>query len=359
MNLAISAQMVWGKVWTVLIAILFFGFIILIHELGHFIWAKKCGVKVNEFAIGMGPAILKKKKGETQYSLRLLPIGGYVSMEGENEESEDPRAFNNTNVWKRIIIIIAGAFHNIILGILILALLLGTSNELIGTSNIKEFQSNASSHLTGLEVGDKILKINGRKVFSERDLSFLMGRSKDGVFEMTVKRNGKKVVLPAVKFESEKKGKITIIHYDFIIVGEEPGFFNVLKNSFTQTASIVRMVWLSLFDMITGRYGLSELAGPVGTVQVISNVAQNAAKTGNIYDLLLIMAFITINIGVANLLPLPALDGGHLFFLLIEAIRRKPINRKKEGLVHAIGFGLLMLLMLLITFNDIVRIIKG
>lgn len=359
MNLAVSAQIVWGKIWTILLAIIFFGFIILIHELGHFLWAKKCGVKVNEFAIGMGPAILKKKRGETQYSLRLLPIGGYVSMEGENEESEDPRAFNNTNVWKRIIIIIAGAFHNIILGILILALLLGASKELIGTNTIKEFQGNASSHITGLEEGDKILKVNGRRIFSERDLSFLMGRSKDGVFEITVKRNRKKIVLPNVKFESEKQGKITVIHYDFIIVGEAPGFLNVLKNSFTQTASIVRMVWLSLFDMITGRYGLSELAGPVGTVQVISNVAQNAAKTGNMYDLLLIMAFITINIGVANLLPLPALDGGHLLFLLIEAVRKRPVSRKKEGIVHAVGFGLLMLLMLVVTFNDILRIIKG
>lgn len=185
-----------------------------------------------------------------------------------------------------------------------------------------------------------------------------MSRSKDGVFDFVVERDGQKVELSDVHFDTEQQDGITLIKYDFVIIGEKPNFLNVVKNSFTQSASVVRMVWLSLFDLVTGRYGMSELAGPVGTVNVIADVTASAASSKNLGSLLMIMAFITINIGMANLLPLPALDGGRFFFLLIEAIRRKPINPKYEGYVHAIGFILLMLLMVVVTYNDIVRLIK-
>lgn len=360
--LEITASAVLSKVWTIALAILFFGVIIIIHEFGHFICAKLFDVKVNEFSIGMGPAIFKKQKGETQYSLRALPIGGYVSMEGEDEESEDERAFNKKKVWQRIIIVVAGATMNLILGLVIMAITLSTSTDLIGTNTIKEFYPTAvSNQQGGLKEGDKFLKIDGHAVWSERDLSFLMSRSDNGVFNFVVERDGEKVELNNVAFKTEDveyNGKtVTMITYDFVIVGEKPTFKNVFINSFTQSASIVRTVWLSLFDVVTGRYGMSELAGPVGTVDIIADVAQSAAEEHNFEQLLFIMALITINIGVANLLPLPALDGGRLMFLIIEGIRRKPVNRKYEGYIHAAGLALLLLLMVFVTYNDIVRII--
>lgn len=360
--LEITASAVLSKVWTIALAILFFGVIIIIHEFGHFICAKLFKVRVNEFSIGMGPAIFKKQKGETQYSLRALPIGGYVSMEGEDEESEDERAFNKKKVWQRIIIVVAGATMNLILGLVIMAITLSTSTDLIGTNTIKEFYPTAvSNQQGGLKEGDKFLKIDGHAVWSERDLSFLMSRSDNGIFDFVVERDGEKVELNNVAFKTEDveyNGKtVTMITYDFVIVGEKPTFKNVFVNSFTQSASIVRTVWLSLFDVVTGRYGMSELAGPVGTVDIIADVAQSAAEEHNFEQLLFIMALITINIGVANLLPLPALDGGRLMFLIIEGIRRKPVNRKYEGYIHAAGLALLLLLMVFVTYNDIVRII--
>ena len=307
----------------------------------------------------MGPAVFKKKKGETTYAVRCLPIGGYVSMEGEDENSTDERAFNNKPLLQRILIVAAGAIMNLILGLIIMAVLLSTTKDLIGTNTIHSFYDGATSVNYGLQAGDKIVKIDGHKVFSERDLSFLMGRSQDGVIDFTVERNGEKVELNDVKFQTTEQNGVTLITYDFIIVGEKPTFKNVVKNSFTQSASIARLVWLSLFDIATGRYGASELAGPVGTVDIIADVTAAAATDRNMDNLLFIMALITINIGVANLLPLPALDGGRLFFLIIEAIRRKPINPKYEGYVHAAGLALLMLLMVFVTYNDIVRIIRS
>lgn len=350
---------IWSKIWPFLVAILFFGLLISIHELGHFTFAKLFKVKVNEFALGMGPAIFKKKKGETLYALRLLPIGGYVSMEGEDAESQDENAFNRKKVWQRIIIVAAGAIMNLILGVVIVATVL-SMEDLIGTNQILEFHEGAISQQTGLEVGDEFLEIDGHRVFSDTDISFLMGRSDDGVFDMTVLRDGEKVELKDVTFKTEKDGKYTFITYDFVILGEETNFFNVIENSFKRSASIARLVWLSFFDLITGRYGLTDLSGPVGTVNVIADAAAGAVESKDgLITALTMMAFISINIGIFNLIPLPALDGGRLFFLIIEGIRRKPINPKYEGYVHGAGLALLLLLMLVVTFNDIVTLIKN
>ena len=357
--LSISASAVWSKVWTIAVALLFFGIIIMIHECGHFLAAKLCGVKVNEFALGMGPALFKKKKGETLYALRLFPIGGYCAMEGEDSESEDERAFNNKSVPKKMFIVVAGATMNLILGLIIMAVLLSTSTDLIGTNTIKEFYPDAVSAQYGLQAGDRFVEIEGHRVWSEKDIGFLMSRSRDGVLDFVVERDGEKVTLEDVHFATEDYNGTTLIRYDFIIIGETPTFLNVLKNSFTQSASTARMVWLSLFDIVTGRYGMSELAGPVGTMDIIADVTAEAASSGSLENLLTIMAFITINIGIANLLPLPALDGGRLLFLIIEAVRRKPMNPKYEGYVHAAGLALLMLLMVVVTFNDILRIARG
>ena len=340
-------------------ALLFFGVIIMIHECGHFACAKLFKVKVNEFSLGMGPALFKRKKGDTLYAVRLFPIGGYVAMEGEDDASEDDRAFNKKPVWQKMIIVVAGALMNLILGFILMVLLLTTSTDLIGTNTIKEFYPDAVSSQYGLQAGDRFVEIDGHHVWSELDLSFLMSRSQDGVFDFVVERNGEKVTLNDVYFATEQQNGITLIQYDFIIIGEQPGFLNIVKNAFTQSASIVRMVWLSVFDLVTGRYGMSELAGPVGTVDIIADVTAQAVSSGSLTNLLTIMAFITINVGVANLLPLPALDGGRFLFLAIEAVRRKPVNPKYEGYVHAAGLALLLLLMVVVTYNDIARIVHG
>ena len=340
-------------------ALLFFGVIIMIHECGHFACAKLFKVKVNEFSLGMGPALFKRKKGDTLYAVRLFPIGGYVAMEGEDDASEDDRAFNKKPVWQKMIIVVAGALMNLILGFILMVLLLTTSTDLIGTNTIKEFYPDAVSSQYGLQAGDRFVEIDGHHVWSELDLSFLMSRSQDGVFDFVVERNGEKVTLNDVHFATEQQNGITLIQYDFIIIGEQPGFLNIVKNAFTQSASIVRIVWLSVFDLVTGRYGMSELAGPVGTVDIIADVTAQAVSSGSLTNLLTIMAFITINVGVANLLPLPALDGGRFLFLAVEAVRRKPVNPKYEGYVHAAGLALLLLLMVVVTYNDIARIVHG
>ena len=356
----VTAAAVWGKVWPILIALLFFGLIISFHELGHFIFAKLFKVQVNEFSLGMGPAIFKKKKGETQYSLRLLPIGGYVSMEGEDEDSENERAFCNIKAWKRFIIIAAGGVVNLIMGVIVVAIMLATSGDLIGTPQINFFHEDASTATQGLQESDVIKKINGKTVFSEYDLSFLMARDKDGVIDFVVERNGEKMPVKGVKFDTVKNpdGTITII-YDFVIVGVKSNVWTVAKNAVLESISIARIVWLSLFDLVTGQYGLSDLSGPIGTVTIIADTAQNAVAQTDYSTLFMIMALIAINIGLFNLLPLPALDGGRLFFLLIEMIFRKPIPRKYEGWIHAIGLGLLLLLMVVISFSDIMKLIKG
>ena len=350
---------IWSKVWPFLVAILFFGLLISIHELGHFTFAKLFKVKVNEFALGMGPAIFKKKKGETTYALRLLPIGGYVSMEGEDSESEDKNAFNRKKVWQKLIIVAAGAIMNLILGVAIVAICL-SMDDLVGTTQILSFQENAISQQTGLQAGDKLLEIDGHKVFSDMDINFLMTRSDDGVFDMTVRRDGKRVELEGVTFQTQKQDGYTLITYDFVILGKETTIFNVLTTAVKQTASIARLVWLSLFDLVTGRFGLADLSGPVGTVNILADVTSSAVESrANLISALTLMAFVSINIGVFNLLPVPALDGGRLFFLVIEGIRRKPIKPKYEGYIHGAGLVLLLLLMVAVTFNDIVNLIRN
>lgn len=353
----ITAGEIWSKAWPILVAILFFGLLIFFHELGHFLFAKLFKVQVNEFSMGMGPALFKFKKGETKYALRLFPIGGYVSMEGEDEESESDRAFYKKPAWQRFIVIAAGGVINLIMGVIIVAVMLSQS-DLIGLPEIHSFEENSVSSQY-LQAGDKIEKINGKKVYSEYDLSFLMARDKDGVMEFTVDRNGEEVELPAVPFQTmDNNGTLTII-YDFIIRGVEPTFVNVTKNAVLESVSIGRIVWISLIDLVTGQYGLSDLSGPIGTVSFIADAAQTATQQTDYTYLLMLMALIAINIGLFNLLPLPALDGGRLFFLAIEFVFRKPVPRKYEGWVHAVGMILLLLLMVVISFSDIMRLIRG
>ena len=346
---------IWSKVWPILVAILLFGLVVMIHELGHFIFAKKLGVKVNEFAIGFGPALFKFTKGETQYSIRLLPFGGYCAMEGEDTESESDRSFGKKPVWKRFIIIAAGAVNNLILGFILVAIMIGISGQ-YGTTQVLRFQEGATSQAAGLQEGDQILKIDGRSTYCSQDVVYMLTNSEDDRVEMVVKRDGEKVDLGEVPFYMEEIEGRRYIDIDFVMLAEKATItrpFAFLKATFLEALSTGRMIWMSLFDMITGRYGLNDIMGPVGVVGAVSS-----AVTLGIENVLYIMALITINLGIVNLLPLPALDGGRLVFLLVEAIRRKPVPPKYEGWVHAIGLAAFMLLILIITGNDILRFFR-
>ncbi len=359
MLLKMNFGLIWSKAWPIIIAILFFGFIIFIHELGHFTFAKLFKVKVNEFALGMGPTIFKKQGKETKYALRLFPIGGFVSMEGEDEDSDDERAFNNKPCRQRIIIVAAGAFMNILLGAVIVFVLL-SGNDLIATNRVAAFRDDAVTSSYGLKEGDVIKKINNHSINDYMDLSFQLMRDKDGKMDITVKREGETVKLNDVQFEMRKLEDGTeSMYFDFYVVGVKSTFLNKVKYSLCQTGSIVKMVYFSLVDMVTGQYGFNDLAGPIGTVSYVADAAADASATKDYSSVYLMMALITINVGAFNILPLPALDGGRLFFMLIELIRRKPVNRKYESLIHAAGLVLLLIFMAVVSTGDIIKLVKG
>lgn len=344
---------------TILLAVLVFGALIFIHELGHFIAAKATGVRVTEFALGMGPVLFRFGKGETQYALRLFPIGGFVSMAGEDPSAEeeeelrgrdDPGAFFNKKIWQRIIIVVAGAVMNILLGFCIMVGITASQNAL-SSSVVAQFDSGATSSQK-LQLQDEILAINGSKVHIGNDIVFLMMRDDDGLMDLTVRRNGETVELTDVPFQVEEAEEgIKVMKLDFKVYGMPKTFWGVLKESYYMTTSVVRTVWTSLIDLVTGKYGINQLSGPVGTATAIGQASSMGART-----LLMMVVLITVNLGVFNLLPLPALDGGRLLFLLIEAVRRKPIKPQYEGYVHMVGFLLLMALMIFVTFNDILKL---
>lgn len=355
-TLSVNIGSLWGAVWPYLIAVLLFGVIITIHELGHFTFAKLFKVKVNEFALGMGPTLFKKKFGETTYALRLFPIGGFVSMEGEEEASEADGAFNKKPAWQRFIIVAAGAVLNLILGVIVVAVTL-SGQGIVGSRTVHSFLDNAVSQQSGLKVGDEIVKIDSTPVYSYRGIGFNLIRGNDNKVDMTVIRDGKKIVLKDVTFNQfEFEGK-QYIEQDFKIVGYDPTFGNVLKNSILDSASIVQMVRLSLVDLCTGKYGLKDISGPIGT---ITTIAESTAEGGEsvadkMMTALVLLSYITINVGVFNLLPIPALDGCMLFMLIIEMIRRKPLDQNKVGKVQTIGLVVLLAFMAVVTISDIIK----
>ena len=343
-----------STVFTIIIALIAFGVIITVHEFGHFAVAKACGIKVNEFAIGMGPTLFKFTKGETKYSLRLLPIGGFCSMEGEDTDSEDERAFGKKPVWQRFLVVAAGALMNILLAFIIIIISISIGKS-VDSTIIAKFDENATSNINGLMLDDKIVEVNGRHIFVSSDIVYEMLNDEDGVLEFKVIRDGKKVTLDTVQFEikTDENGNQSIVR-DFWVYGKDKTVFGVLGNAVRETISTGRMIYLSLFDMITGKYGINDLSGPIGVVSVIGQATSQGIET-----FLYLVSLLSINIGIFNLLPLPALDGGRLVFLIVEGIRRKPIPTKYEGMVHFIGLALLMLLMLIVSANDIIKIFRG
>lgn len=340
-------------VGTILLAVLIFGVIIMLHELGHFLVAKSVGVCVPEFSIGMGPELFHFTKGETQYTLRLLPIGGYVAMEGEDEDSDNDRAFCNKKPWQKMLVIVAGATMNLILGFL---LMLGMvmARPVITSTQVSYFDPAAVS-CEKLQLGDEILSINGSKVHTANDMIYaFVDVGKDPV-QMKVLRDGKIVDLVDVPFAYEEVEGQTIVKLDFKVQGLEKTPLLVLKETWYMTTGVVKQVWSSLGKIITLQFKLNQLSGPVGVTKMIGEVAATRDYT----SVLMMAAFISINIGVFNLLPFPALDGGRLLFNLIEIVRGKPVPAKYEGYVHAAGMFLLMGLMIFVTFNDIIKLIRG
>lgn len=342
----------------IIIGVLLFELIIFIHEFGHFITAKLSGVKVNEFALGMGPKIIKFKKGETLYSLRLFPIGGFCAMEGEDENSDDEKAFNNKPVWKRMIIVVAGAVMNIILGFVLMMITLAP-NEYFASNKIVVFTENASS-AQSLKVGDEIQYINGYKIDTSTDLSFAFATAKSNKINMSVIRDGQWLELQNVEFGTKKADDGTeIIQLDFRVEAIENNFGTLISQTFKSTGSTVRMVWSSLVGLVTGQFGFNEVAGPIGMTSAISQATASGLSSSfwdGLNNLIYVMMIITVNLGIVNLLPLPALDGGRLIFLIVELIRRKPVKREHEAYVHAIGLAILLIFMVVISINDIIRL---
>ncbi len=443
----------------IIIGVLLFEFIIFAHEFGHFITAKRSGVQVNEFALGMGPRLFGFQRGETKYSLRLFPIGGYCAMEGEDAESDNPRAFTNAKVWKRMIIIVAGAFMNIVVGLLLMTIVT-ISTPVFSSTQVSSFSPVAFSANTGLMAGDKILDVGGYAVLNAKDMQFgiqtlpcvevdpeslevyredcciasfnalaelyrsntvgdetldmlyesvlipknaeinackskddayrIMKEAIDGYYtsgslqkpadfkypeiekrdkrlryqgDVTVERGGERITVPDVQFYTSLKedGK-TAVSVDFYVEPLEKNFGTIMSESFTGTLSLGRSVWKSLVMLVQGRFSFSDMSGPVGITKAVSDVAAMGLETSfgdAVLNIVFVMALITVNLGVVNMLPFPALDGGRFVFLIIEAIRRKPVPRKAEAIVNGAGLALLILMIVAISIKDIVQLFTG
>lgn len=337
----------------IILALLVFGCLIFIHEFGHFITARIFGVTIKEFAIGMGPKIFQRtsEKSGTAYSLRAFPIGGYVSMAGEDEASDDPNAFNKKAVWKRFIITVAGAAMNILLGIIVMFAIVFATRSLASTT-VAEFRENAVSVSSGLQVGDKVIKVDNKRVHTGNDLIYQIMHKGAEPVDITVIRDGEEIVLPEILFASETEAGVTYGTPDFLVYSERPTFPNLLRHAFYRSISTVSMIWDSITDLFSGRYGIEAVSGPVGTTSAIGEAASQGAST-----FFYIVVIITMNLGVMNLLPFPALDGGRLIFLMIEGIRRKPIKPEIEGYINFAGLVILLVFMVFITFKDIIGLI--
>ncbi len=343
----------------VFLAILIFGVLIFVHELGHFIAAKSLGVKVNEFAICMGPALLQKTVGETTYSLRCIPIGGFCAMEGEDEASDNPRAFTSAKWWKRLIILVAGSFMNFLAGFLIITIVF-SSAEAFGTARIESFYPGSALEEGGLQAGDTLYSVDGQRIYLSSDVSMLLGRLRDDRADLVVLRDGQKVRyndLLVEKREFEIDGEKQLL-YGMRLGYEDATFGRLMKNSWYSCLDFSRMVWMGLSDLVTGRANLNDVGGPVTIVHTMSESGKAASTTAEgVLNVLYLAAFIAVNLAVMNMLPIPALDGGRVFFLLVttvlERILRRKIDPKYEGYIHAAGMILLLGFMAFITFHDV------
>lgn len=348
----------------ILLAILAFGILIFVHELGHFLAAKACGVKVTEFALGMGPQILHKQGRETLYSLRALPIGGFCAMEGEDGPSEDPRAFSNQSVPHRLLILCAGSAMNFLLGLL-LVLILYSGAQGFSSPVIRDFFPDCPYEGT-LKAGDEIWSVNGKRVYFTANFSEFAAEDRDGDLDLVIRRDGKKIRLDGyhmVPVEYTNEDGATELKYGIYFGIEEATFFSTLKYSYYTCLDFVRMVWQGLIQLFTGRASMADMTGVVGIVDIINETGQSAPTVSQgLENIIYLVAFIAVNLAVMNMLPIPALDGGHVLTLLvsrlIQIITGKKPDPRIEGYIHYIGLLLLLGLMAVILFNDVTRILR-
>ncbi len=350
----------------ILFAILIFGVLIGLHELGHFAAAKACGVRVNEFSIGMGPALFQKTKGETAYSFRILPIGGFCAMEGEDEDSDDPHALNRQSFWKQLLIFAAGAAMNFLTGFLILLCLYAGSAGFYTNEIVELNDGFPTPGPEGIMVGDEIYSINGERIYLRSDVStVLQFKSRGETMEMVVLRDGEKLTrtLHMRTYTDENGQEYRAYGFSYGGLVEATPLLK-LKYAWYNAVDYVRLVRLSLQMLLTGAAGVKDLSGPVGIVSTISEMGQEteaaegfAAALENVF---FFGAMIAVNLAVMNLLPLPALDGGKILILIVDAIAmllfKKKIPQKFETVINAAGFVALMGLMLIVTFNDVVKL---
>ena len=346
---------------TILFAILLFSFLIFVHELGHFVTAKLSKVQVNEFAMFMGPAVWKKQVGETLYTLRCIPIGGYCAMEGEDGGSENPRSFHKAAWWKRLIILVAGAAMNFVAGVALMGIVYAPAEVFI-TPVVSIVEQNCSlAEGDGIQVGDRLVKLDGERIYVSSDFETILAIKGGDRHDMVVERNGEMVLLEDILLERR-------IFED----GERFGFsFTLVDATFSEKVSFVwntvldnvRMVRLSLQMILSGQAGLKDMSGPVGIVQMMSETAESSpTRMDALLNMLYFGGFLAINLAVMNLLPIPALDGGRVAGLLIttavEAVTRKKLDPKYEGYLHGAGMVLLLALMAIILFKDIIFLFK-
>ncbi len=335
----------------ILVTLLVFGILILAHEAGHFFVAKACKVKVNEFSIGMGPALIKKQGKETLYSIRLLPIGGFVQMDGEDGEGTDENSFNKKPYWNRFLILVMGAVMNIVLGFILICII-NSQTALLPTTVVAEFDNNSLSNSYGLKEYDRITKIENYNVNSFLDITYALSTSGTQPIDITVIRDEKEHVLTDVVFPIANDDQIgEYFSLDFKVFGEKRSFISTIKYSFDWTISISKSIYSFFGTLFTGSADINQVSGPVGTTTAIGESVQ-----AGLDSLLLIVALISINLGIVNLLPFPALDGGRVFLLIIESIRKKPLNPKIETGINAVGLILLLALMAVITIKDVINL---
>ncbi len=323
---------------TIIAFIFVFNVIVFVHEFGHFYVARKNGIRVDEFALGMGPALFKKERNGTLYAFRVIPLGGYCKMYGEDEKNDSPEAFNSKKPWQRFLVVLAGPVMNFLFTIIIFAILAMAFGS--PTLTIDKVLDGKPANIAGVEPGDKIISVNG-------DTSYLWEQviqdisSSDGKIELKVDRKGDVKTFNLTTDETKKIGIQ-------IAISKNP--LSAIRYSFNKTRFLTAEIGNFLKKLVTGRASSEGVVGPVGLAGIIGNVAQ----TGFV-NLIHLMAYISLNLGLMNLLPIPALDGGRLVFIIVEMIRRKPIPEEKEGLVHTIGFVLLLILFAVVMYKDIVR----
>ena len=352
---------------SVLFAIILFSVLIFVHELGHFAAAKLSGVQVNEFALFMGPAIWKKQVGETLYSIRTIPIGGYCAMEGEDQETDSPRSFQKAAWWKRLIILMAGAAMNFIIGVLLMVLIyLPMQQAVMPVIDSFEKFSTVNGE-NGLREGDRILEVDGEKIYVQSDFSLILGMNPGDIHDLVVERAGKKVILsdlPMEKHEVVQEDGTVQMLYGMNFTLQPVNLPGRIRYAWNQCLDTVRLVRLSLQMLFGGQAGLRDLSGPVGIVQQMSVVAEASPTVLDaVLNMLYFGAFIAINLAVMNLLPIPALDGGRVVGLLIttavESLTHKKVDPKYEGYLHGAGMLLLLGLMAVIMFKDIFVLFRG